>query len=94
MVLDRHRDQVLAAVRRHGGSDVRVFGSVARGTDTVGSDVDLLVVMPPSTALWDVVALEQELEGLLGVHVDVVTDGRRSRVLDRARAEGLALLET
>lgn len=72
--LRARRNEVLALIQRHGGENPRVFGSVARGTDTPESDLDLLVAVPPSRA-WDFVSLPWELSELLGVHVDVVPEG-------------------
>lgn len=66
------RADVLAIARRHGASDVRIFGSVARGDAGPTSDIDLLVHVEPGRSLLDHVALKQDLEGLLGVRVDVV----------------------
>ena len=75
-LLRAHRDEVLAITERHGGSDVLVFGSIARGDDAVGSDVDLIVTFAPgSTSLADVISLEDELAAVLGVPVDVVSSG-------------------
>ncbi|MFN8525868.1 MAG: nucleotidyltransferase domain-containing protein [Chloroflexota bacterium] len=37
------RDQMNRIAREHGASNVRVFGSVARGTATSASDLDVLV---------------------------------------------------
>lgn len=51
-----------------------MFGSVARGTDAAGSDLDILVSVRPDRA-WDFVSLPRELSELLGLHVDVVSDG-------------------
>ena len=51
----------------------RVFGSVLHGTDRDGSDIDLLVDALPGTTLFDLGGLQDELETLLGVHVDVLT---------------------
>lgn len=59
----------------HCGVDVRVFGSVASGTDTEGSDLDLLVTFQPGTHLGEVGVLTDELSELLGVDVDVVSSG-------------------
>jgi predicted nucleotidyltransferase len=72
-VLLSHRREVLSTARRHGARDVRVFGSVARGQDTEGSDVDLLVRMPDAGMLA-VSALADELEDLLAGPVDVVAE--------------------
>ncbi|MCS4143802.1 hypothetical protein GGP53_000735 [Salinibacter ruber] len=75
--------------REHGAYDVRLFGSVARGEDRPDSDLDLLVRMEDGRSLLDHVALEQDLEDLLGRDVDVVTEaslhpGLRDRVLREA----------
>lgn len=70
-------------------SRVRAFGSVARGSSGPGSDVDLLVEVGDDTSLLDLVALERELSELLGVPVQVVSEGglkpwARTRILDEA----------
>mgnify|MGYP001190422202 CR=1 FL=1 len=57
---------------KHGASNVRVFGSVARGEATPESDVDLLVTFPAQVGLYELVGLSQELEALLGRSVSVV----------------------
>lgn len=71
----RHRSAVLDLAFAHKAREVRVFGSVARGADTVDSDLDLLVTFEPGTSLFDVATLTDELEKLLGIHVDVVSTG-------------------
>ncbi|HVF74849.1 MAG TPA: nucleotidyltransferase domain-containing protein [Acidimicrobiales bacterium] len=60
---------------RHHGRRVRLFGSVARGDDRPGSDVDLLVDFDAESSLFDVIRLTRELEELLGLPVDVVSTG-------------------
>ena len=78
VILRAHRDEVLAVAARFGISDIRVFGSIARGDDDVNSDVDLLVSFQPGTmSMGDLVALEDELTALLGVRVDVVSSAAR-----------------
>lgn len=93
VVLDRHRQTVLELVRERGGSNVRVFGSLARGDDRVGSDIDLLIDTAPGTDVFDLAGLQAELEALLGVRVDVVGDSKRApnRVLEAARREAVPL---
>ncbi len=59
----------------YGFTNVRVFGSVARGLDHPGSDLDILVTRPPGAGLMTVAAFAAEATALLGVEVDVVTDG-------------------
>lgn len=73
--LRRHADQIEQIVHAHGGSNVRVFGSVGRGDAHPGSDIDLLVDVSPDTGLLQVGAMEDELEAALGHRVDVVTTG-------------------
>lgn len=53
-----HRAEVLSVLRRHGVTNPRIFGSVARGDDHEGSDLDLLVDFPPGTSLVDVVGIQ------------------------------------
>lgn len=74
VVLDHHRADVLRIAGRYGASRVRVFGSVARGEDRPGSDIDFLVRFAPTASAFDQVELAEDLEGLLGVRVDVVSD--------------------
>ena len=90
--LHAHRRAILELATRHGARNVRVFGSVARGEDRPDSDVDLLVDVEPGRSLLDVIALEQDLEVLLGRPVDVQTDGGLSPYLQqRILAEAAAL---
>ena len=53
-----------------GVRSMRMFGSVARGEEHDGSDVDIFVDMPPKA--FKVVGLKQYLQELLGRAVDVV----------------------
>lgn len=73
--LAAHRRAFADLARRYGFSNLRVFGSAARGTDTPGSDLDVLVTRAPGTGLLTVAAFAAEASALLGVEVDVVTDG-------------------
>lgn len=70
-------------------SNVRVFGSVARGADHEDSDIDLLVTFPPETGLFKLYRLEEELTRILTVPVDLVGDEGEGRVLERALAEAV-----
>ena len=71
-------------------SNPRVLGSVLHGTDQDGSDIDLLVDALPGATLFDLGGLQDELESLLGLHVDLLTPGDlplkfRAKVLAEAR---------
>jgi len=69
-----------------------VFGSVARGTDRPGSDVDLLVDLRPDKTLLELAGLRDELARLLGIRVDVATaEMLKGPVRARALAEALPL---
>lgn len=71
--LAKHRDEVLAIIARNPVSDPQIFGSVARGEDVEGSDVDILVDTETTTSTFDLAGLEIELERLLQVPVGVHT---------------------
>lgn len=73
--LAAHRADLVSLAERYGFSDIRVFGSAARGTDRPGSDLDILVTRSPGTGLLTIAAFAAEAGELLGVEVDVVTDG-------------------
>ena len=74
--LRSHRDAILALAEKHGAFNVRVFGSVARGDATATSDVDFLVTWDyAQVSSWGGVGLDFDLEDLLGVSVDVVSEG-------------------
>jgi excisionase family DNA binding protein len=73
--LRQRRADIHRVARRHGARNVRVVGSVARGEQRSGSDVDLLVDLEPGRSLFDVAGLHDDLEQLLGLPVDVVTSG-------------------
>lgn len=84
-------DAVRRIVSSIGATNVRVFGSVVRGEDTEGSDLDLLVDVPRETTIPDMVGVELELSEALGVTVDLLTPGGlhprfRDHVLCEARA--------
>lgn len=69
-----HRSEILCVARIHGATSVRVFGSVQRGEAGSTSDLDLLVELEPGRSLLDIVAIKQDLEDLLGIPVDVMTE--------------------
>jgi predicted nucleotidyltransferase len=91
-LLHARRDEILRIAAKHGASDVRVFGSVARGEAGPESDLDVLVRLEPGRSLLDLCALGDELEDALGCRVDVVTEAAISPYLrDRILAEAVAL---
>ena len=73
--LRQQRTAVLDAAHRHKAHNLRVFGSVALGAERPSSDIDILVDALPGATLFDLGALQVELEELLGANVDLVTPG-------------------
>jgi len=91
-LLRTHRDKILAIAERHGASNVRVFGSVARGEARPDSDVDILVDLELGRSLFDHAQLQIDLEALLDRKVDVVSArGLRSHLRDRVLQEAIPL---
>lgn len=90
--LRQHRKALLDAAQSAGASNLRVFGSVARGEDGPDSDVDLLVDLPENTSLFTLLALEGALERILKVNVDLApVNSLKPRVRDEALADAVAL---
>ncbi|PIV33955.1 MAG: nucleotidyltransferase [Lysobacterales bacterium CG02_land_8_20_14_3_00_62_12] len=73
LVLDLKRTAIRDAMTRFRTANPRIFGSVLHGTDRDGSDLDLLVDALPGATLLDLANLREELQSLLGVHVDLLT---------------------
>ncbi|MCI0550626.1 MAG: nucleotidyltransferase family protein [Anaerolineae bacterium] len=91
-VLHSKRNQILQIAASNGIKRLRVFGSVARGTDDAQSDIDLLVDLAPDRSLLDLGNFLYEVSALLGRDVDVVTEkGLRHRIRDRVLAEAVEL---
>lgn len=87
--LRRHRRAVIDTATRRGASNVRVFGSVARGDESEQSDVDLLVDLGSDVGLVALAGLAREIGEIVGVDVDVVPaeslkPGMRAQVLAEA----------
>lgn len=72
--IEKNRKDILSIARKHGALNVKLFGSLAKGTANEESDVDILVSMEPGSSLFDIIAIKQDLEDLLKRKVDVVTE--------------------
>lgn len=70
-LVEAHRDEIKAIVTRHQGRSVAIFGSVARGDERPGSDIDFLVELAPGARPIELLSIGAELEDALGV------EGRR-----------------
>lgn len=70
---DVDRERLREVCERYGVASLEVFGSVSRGQDLPGSDIDLLYVLKPGVRLgFAIFDLEDELAGLFGRSVDLV----------------------
>ena len=91
-LLQGRREEIVRIAARHGATNVRVFGSVARGEARPDSDVDFLVDLEGGRSLMDLGGLLMDLEVLLGRGVDVVTEtGLRERIRGRVLREAVPL---
>jgi predicted nucleotidyltransferase len=91
-LLTSKREEILRIAVKHGATNVRVFGSVARGEAGPESDVDLLIELEPGRSLLDHVALLQDLEDILSRKVDVVNEkALHHRIRDRVLREATPL---
>jgi len=92
LVLKQKREKVLETAARFGATNVRIFGSVARGEATEASDIDILVTMAPGRSLMDLGGLLVELQELLGSDVDIVTEkGLRPRIREQVLKDAVPL---
>lgn len=91
--LDVDLDRVAEICRRYGVARLEVFGSVSRGDDHPGSDIDLLYELAPGARLgWDIEVLADELAGVLGRPVDLVSrKALHERLRDAVLAEAQPL---
>ncbi len=80
-----HREEALAILARYPVANPRIFGSVARGEDVEGSDIDIVVDPLDGCSYRHFFRIEDAMRSLLQVDVDVHTmpefgDRMRSRI--------------
>ncbi len=86
--VEEHSREILDLALKHGMSNVRVFGSMARGEADDASDLDLLVDYAEGSNLFDQIGFKQELEERLHRSVDVATPkSLHWFILDKVLAE-------
>lgn len=85
-VLSEQKRELFA---RYGVTRLGVFGSVARDQASEGSDIDIVVEMPPD--LFQMVHLKEELETLLGMPVDLIRLHRHINLSLRNRIDEEAI---
>lgn len=90
--LRARREEIVTIGERYGVSNIRVFGSVARGEADERSDLDLLIDVVPGRGLLAMAGFALEVEELLGVFTQVVTEqGIKKRIRGRVLAEAVAV---
>jgi hypothetical protein len=88
----RHRDALLSTAAEFGATNLRMFGSVARGDAGPGSDVDLVADLPAATSLVRLAALRRRLSAILNMPVDIVPAGSlRPDVADAIERDAVAV---
>lgn len=73
-LLESKRDEIINMAHKYGAYNVRICGSVARGEDTEGSDIDLLVQMEQGSSLLSLGLFLMDLQSLLGCKIDILTE--------------------
>lgn len=92
MRVDRNSRALVRTLRGLGAERVRLFGSVARGEERPGSDIDLLVDVGPDTGLIELGRMRTEAELILGSSVDIVpANSLKPDVAAHVLAEAIAL---
>ncbi len=76
------QNKLSSIFREHGVKRAAVFGSVSRGDDLPGSDIDLLVKLGKPTGLVGFVGLVNEIEEILGRKVDLLTEGGVNKFIE------------
>jgi hypothetical protein len=71
--LDEIKEKTVPIAKSYGIQSLGVFGSYARNEATDDSDVDICVEKGSLRSLIQYFAFVQELEKILGCHVDVIT---------------------
>ena len=72
-ILDRLKSEAPALRRKYAVKSLAVFGSMARGDDRDGSDVDVLVTFEGKATFANFMGLKLDLEDLFGRPVDLLT---------------------
>lgn len=65
--------EIIPILKKAGVTKAAIFGSYARGDYHAKSDVDILVAVPKTYSLLDLVHLEHQLENVAKKDIDLVT---------------------
>ena len=88
----REKLAIKSLMEKSGATNVRLFGSVARGQDTKKSDIDFLVDYDLTQGLLPILKLNEDLSKLLRERVEVAPIGAlKQEVLKNALSEAVPL---
>jgi len=86
------REEIYKIGSKYGISNIRIFGSVARGEDNKNSDVDFLIKSEKWVSLFEVVDFKREVEDLLHKQTDIVSEDGVSKFLkDKIFSEAVVI---
>jgi predicted nucleotidyltransferase len=89
LILQEHQELLQ---KRFRVSKMQIFGSYARGQQTINSDVDILIGYDHPPTLWMLGELRDYLSEMLGLQVDIVTEkGLKPRIRERVLAEAVKI---
>lgn len=82
MSKEKIKSILIALFKKYGIKKAAFFGSYARNKQTVSSDIDLLIYFKDKNkSLLDLIALEQEIEEVLHIKADVLTENSLSPLI-------------
>lgn len=90
-LVHNHREAILGVAAALGVDRIRLFGSVARGDEHAGSDIDFIVRMKPEMDVFALVELQDRLKDILRCDVDVLTEHPWMRERLRREIEEVAV---
>jgi predicted nucleotidyltransferase/DNA-binding XRE family transcriptional regulator len=91
-LVELHRVELVKSLTSLGASNIRLFGSVARGDDGPNSDIDLLVDVADTVGLFELSAMSIEAKRILGVDVDVVpSNSTKPALVESILSDAVAL---
>mgnify|MGYP001592964269 CR=1 FL=1 len=86
-----HKDEIIALAEQAGVTNLRIFGSVARGDEKENSDVDFLATVMKGSGL-KFIGLQLQLQELLKCKVDLVSDkGLNKYIAESILQEAISL---
>lgn len=72
--VDELTNYILPVAKKYGVAKVALFGSYAKGVAGADSDIDLMIEKGRMETLFQLIGFRQELEDILRVDVDVITN--------------------